>query len=123
MDVQLKRGILDVCVLAAIRSVDSYGYQIIKDLKPYVELSESTLYTILKRLEASELLTVRTAEHGGRLRKYYHITAQGLQYIEEFKQFHSESKDIYELLEKIGKAKGIGSEVLELIKKHKDAKA
>ena len=44
-------------------------------------------------------------------------------YIEEFRQFHSESKDIYELLEKIGRAKGIRDEVLELIKRHKDARA
>lgn len=66
MDGQLKRGLLDVCVLAAIRKEDSYGYQIIKDLKPCVELSESTLYTILKRLESAQMLTVRTAEHGGR---------------------------------------------------------
>ncbi|MCQ2385919.1 MAG: PadR family transcriptional regulator [Clostridia bacterium] len=71
MDVQLKRGLLDVCVLAAIRSEESYGYQIIKDMKPYLTLSESTLYTILKRLETSELLTVRTVEHEGRLRKYF----------------------------------------------------
>ena len=86
MDVQMKRGLLDVCVLAAIQSEDSYGYQIIKDVKPCVELSESTLYTILKRLEAGGLLTVRTAEHGGRLRKYYHITPLGLKRIEEFKE-------------------------------------
>ena len=74
MDIQLKRGLLDVCVLAAIKNEDSYGYKIIKDMKPYIELSESTLYTILKRLETSDMLTVRTAEYGGRLRKYYHIT-------------------------------------------------
>ena len=74
MDGQLKRGLLDVCVLAAIKSKDSYGYQIIKDMKPYLVLSESTLYTILKRLEAANMLTVRTAEHSGRLRKYYRIT-------------------------------------------------
>ena len=74
MDIQLKRGLLDVCVLAAIRNKDSYGYQIIKDMKPYLELSESTLYTILKRLEAASLLTVRSVEPEGRLRKYYHIT-------------------------------------------------
>ncbi len=85
MDNQLKRGLLDVCVLAAIRKEASYGYKIIKDLKPYVELSESTLYTILKRLEAAKMLTVRSAEHDGRLRKYYHITEQGLERIEEFK--------------------------------------
>ncbi|MBO4878937.1 MAG: PadR family transcriptional regulator [Clostridia bacterium] len=85
MDVQLKRGLLDVCVLAAIRSEDSYGYKIIKDMKPYLEMSESTLYTILKRLETADMLTVRTAEHEGRLRKYYHITRRGLDRIEEFK--------------------------------------
>ena len=77
MDIQLKRGILDACVLAAIRSEDSYGYKIIKDLKPYIDLSESTLYTVLKRLETAAMLTVRTAEHNGRLRKYYRITDAG----------------------------------------------
>ena len=61
MDGQLKRGLLDVCVLAAIKSEDSYGYKIIKDMKPYIELSESTLYTILKRLETADMLTVSTA--------------------------------------------------------------
>ena len=60
MDGQLKRGMLDVCVLAAIRKEDSYGYQILKDLRPYVALSESTLYPILRRLETAEMLTVRT---------------------------------------------------------------
>ena len=77
MDVQLKRGLLDVCVLAAIKNEDSYGYKIIKDMKPYIELSESTLYTILKRLEAARMLIVWTAEHEGRLRKYYRITEAG----------------------------------------------
>ena len=62
MDIQLKRGLLDVCVLAAIKNEDSYGYKIIKDLKPYIELSESTLYTILKRLEGAGMLTVRSAD-------------------------------------------------------------
>ncbi len=102
MDVQLKRGLLDVCVLAAIRSEDSYGYKIIKDLKPYVELSESTLYTILKRLEMADMLTVRTAEHGGRLRKYYHITASGLRRILDFKQEWEEIMSIYRFIVKEG---------------------
>ena len=60
MDIQLKRGLLDVCVLAAIKNEDSYGYQIIKDIKPYVEISDSTLYPILRRLEAGQMLTVRS---------------------------------------------------------------
>lgn len=95
MDNQLKRGILDVCVLAAIKKEESYGYKIIKDLKPYVELSESTLYTILKRLEAAEMLTVRSVEHGGRLRKYYRITQAGLGRIEDFTEEWKELLSIY----------------------------
>ena len=100
MDGQLKRGLLDVCVLAAIRKEDSYGYQIIKDLKPCVELSESTLYTILKRLESAQMLTVRTAEQGGRLRKYYHITEEGIRRIEEFKVEWKEILAIYRFVTK-----------------------
>lgn len=100
MDIQLKRGLLDVCVLAAIKSEDSYGYKIIKDMKPYIELSESTLYTILKRLEAADMLTVRTAEHDGRLRKYYHITSNGLKRIEDFKDEWNEIISIYNFVTK-----------------------
>lgn len=100
MDIQLKRGLLDVCVLAAIKNEDSYGYRIIKDLKPYLELSESTLYTILKRLESAKMLTVRTVEHGGRLRKYYHITAAGHQRIEEFREEWKEMMAIYKFVTK-----------------------
>ena len=95
MDIQLKRGLLDVCVLAAIKSEDSYGYKIIKDMTPYIKLSESTLYTILKRLESAAMLTVRTAEHGGRLRKYYHITEAGRKRIEAFKDEWKEIVSIY----------------------------
>ena len=95
MDAQLKRGLLEVCVLAAIKNEESYGYKIIKDMKPYIEMSESTLYTILKRLELSGMLTVRTAEHGGRLRKYYHITKAGLGRIEDFKDEWGEVMSIY----------------------------
>ena len=100
MDIQLKRGLLDVCVLAAIKNEDSYGYKIIKDMKPYIDLSESTLYTILKRLENADMLTVRTAEHGGRLRKYYHITETGLKRIEEFKNEWKEIMAIYRFVTK-----------------------
>ena len=100
MDIQLKRGILDVCVLAAIKDGESYGYKIIKDIKPYIEMSESTLYTILKRLENAEMLTVRSAEHGGRLRKYYRITPAGLGRIEDFKKEWKEIMSIYSFVTK-----------------------
>ena len=98
MDVQLKRGLLEVCVLAAIKHEDSYGYQIIKDMKPYVDISESTLYPILRRLEAAELLTVRSVEHNGRLRKYYHITPAGLERIAAFAEEWKEIMSIYQFV-------------------------
>ena len=100
MDVQLKRGILDICVLAAIKSGESYGYQIIKDMKPFVEISESTLYPILRRLEAGELLTVRSAEHNGRLRKYYKITDAGRTRLAEFASEWGEMMRIYQFVTK-----------------------
>ena len=100
MDIQLKRGLLDICVLAAIKNQDSYGYQIIKDIRPYVDISESTLYPILRRLESGQLLTVRTAEHNGRLRKYYHITPLGLERIEAFRKEWQEILSIYKFVTK-----------------------
>ena len=100
MDIQLKRGLLDVCVLAAIKDADSYVYQIIKDMKPYVEISESTLYPILRRLESARLLTVKSAEHNGRLRKYYRITPAGMQRIEDFKNEWKEILSIYQFVTK-----------------------
>ena len=98
MDVQMKRGLLDICVLTAIKNKASYGYQIIKDMKPFVEISESTLYPILRRLETAKLLTVKTAEHNGRLRKYYHITESGLQRIENFKEEWDKILSIYKFV-------------------------
>ena len=100
MDIQLKRGLLDVCVLSAIKDGDSYGYKIIKDMKPYIEMSESTLYTILKRLELAGALTVRSVEHSGRLRKYYQITNEGLSRIETFKREWCQIMSIYEYVTK-----------------------
>lgn len=100
MDIQLKRGLLDVCVLAAIKNGESYGYKIIKDMAPYIKMSESTLYTILKRLELSQMLTVRTSEHGGRLRKYYRIAKAGLGRIEDFKDEWREVMTIYQFVTK-----------------------
>ena len=100
MDTQLKRGILDVCVLTAIKNEDSYGYKIIKDVRPVLELSESTLYTILKRLEDLKMLEVRVVIHEGRVRKYYHITENGLKRIEDFKNEWKELMDVYSFIAK-----------------------
>ena len=95
MDIQLKRGLLEVCVLAAIDRKDSYGYQIIREMEDYVEISESTLYPILRRLEAACMLSVYSVEHNGRLRKYYRITRQGRARLAEFEADWQEMLKIY----------------------------
>lgn len=84
MDTQLKRGLLEVCVLKTLQRQDSYGYQMIKDMSPHVKISESTLYPILKRMESSDFVTEYSVEHNGRLRKYYHLTGRGRRRIEDF---------------------------------------
>ena len=98
MDVQLKRGMLDICVLASLLQGDSYGYMIIKDLSPYVEISESTLYPILRRLEEMRAVETYSMEHNGRLRKYYHITDAGLSRLKAFEEEWKELMKIYEFV-------------------------
>lgn len=100
MDAQLKRGFLDVCVLASINRQDSYGYQIVKDVPSSLHLTESTLYPLLKRLESAGVLTVYAIEHNGRLRKYYRITPAGVTYLDEFLKDWDDVLDVYEYVKR-----------------------
>ena len=100
MDAQLKRGLIDICVLAAIRDEDSYGYRIIKTVKPYIEISESTLYPVLRRLGENDMLSVRSVEHNGRLRKYYHINQAGIDRLDTFSEEWKEICAIYNFVTK-----------------------
>ncbi len=94
----MKRGLLDICVLKAIKKEPSYGYKIIKDISACIIISESTLYPILRRLEAQGLLTVYSEEHNGRLRKYYKITASGKRRLSDFTAEWSEMMKIYSFI-------------------------
>ena len=98
IDPQLKRGLLDVCVLAALRQEDSYGYRIIKDLSDCIGISESTLYPILRRLEEAGRLTVYSVEHQSRLRKFYHITPDGVAMIDQFLLSWPEIERVYDFI-------------------------
>ncbi len=99
MDVQLKKGFLEVCILAALKNKDLYGYKLIEDISEYIEISESTLYPILKRLENSGCLTTYTQEHNNRLRKYYKITDKGKNRIIDFLVSRKKIKKIYDFIE------------------------
>lgn len=100
MDPQLKRGILEIYILAYLKKGDSYGYKLIKDISPYMKISESTLYPILKRLELNKMLNVYSKEHSGRLRKYYGITKKGMEEIENFKDEWEAITDVYNYIVK-----------------------
>lgn len=98
MDAQLKKGLLDVCVLSVLREGESYGYKIITDIAPYIAISESTLYPILKRLESTGAVTTQSREYNGRLRKYYRITGRGAERIREFIEDVREFERIYKFI-------------------------
>ncbi|MBE6612977.1 MAG: PadR family transcriptional regulator [Ruminococcaceae bacterium] len=99
MDIQLKRGLLEVCVLAALMSGESYGYALIRDVSECVEISESTLYPILRRLESAAMLTVSSREHNGRLRKYYAITDAGRARVDAFVAEQREIMQVFRFIE------------------------
>ena len=98
LDPQMKRGLLETCILAALCRADSYGYQIIKDLAGCIEISESTLYPILRRLETSGALSVYTVEHNSRLRKFYHLTEQGRRQLSAAVEDWKELESMYEFI-------------------------
>ena len=94
MDAQMKKGLLEVCVLSAIKDEESYGYKIISELEPYIKISESTLYPILRRLETNGAVTTHSLEYNGRLRKYFRITPKGRSKIAEFVEDMAEFEKI-----------------------------
>ena len=99
MDTQLKKGFLEFCVLASLIQKDSYGYQIIKDVSQCIDIFESTLYPILKRLENHSYVETYTVEHNGRLRKYYKLTANGQEHIQDFLSGWNQIENIYHYIE------------------------
>lgn len=103
MDTQRKKGVLEICVLAALQREPSYGYRIVNDVNPYISISESTLYPILRRLENSECVSTFTQEHNGRLRKYYRLEAPGREKITQFLAEAQEMQRVYQYIEEASK--------------------
>ena len=101
MDSQMKKGMMEACILAVLSRGDSYGYQLIKDMEPIMRLSESTLYPVLRRLEAAGCLTVYSVEHNSRLRKYYAITDEGRRRIADFLSEWADVKRVYDFIAEV----------------------
>ena len=98
MDAQMKRGLIEACILRLLMKGDSYGYQLVRDAEEVLTISESTLYPVLRRLEAAKALTVYSMEHNGRLRKYYAITNEGRQRIEAFLKEWEDVMKVYDFI-------------------------
>ena len=103
MDAQMKRGMVEVCILSLLTRGDSYGYQLIKDIGPIMTLSESTLYPVLRRLEGAGCLTVYSVEHNSRLRKYYAITDEGRKRIADFMEEWADVKKVYDFIAEVNR--------------------
>jgi PadR family transcriptional regulator, regulatory protein PadR len=99
MDVQRKKGVLEICVLSSLLKEPSYGYKIVSDVSSCIEISESTLYPILRRLESAKAVSTYVVEHHGRLRHYYRIEEEGKKKIAEFLSEEREMKRIYDYVE------------------------
>jgi len=97
---QIKKGVLEIFVLAILTKGDSYGYKIVSDLSHYVEMSESTLYPILRRLEKNDQLKTYNEVFQGRNRKYYQITPKGTKHMDDFLKEWDDIRKIYDILMK-----------------------
>lgn len=98
MDRQMRKGLLEFCVLAALRQEDTYGYKMIEDISPCIEISESTLYPILRRLEDAGKVVSYNTEHNNRIRRYFHITEEGKKAL---KDFEKDRKELLKILDYI----------------------
>ena len=93
-------ALLDAIVLAVVsrEQQGTYGYKITQDVRGAIDISESTLYPILRRLEIVGCLTVYTVEHSGRLRKFYRITREGVEQIDQFLDGWPEIARVYDFI-------------------------
>lgn len=83
---QIGAALLEGCVLAALSRGDAYGYVLTQRVRQAVELSESTLYPVLRRLEREGSLSSYDQNYQGRNRRYYRITPQGLERYKAIRQ-------------------------------------
>lgn len=86
MAFQIGSTLLDACVLALVGRQDVYGYELTTQMKQSIEVSESTLYPVLRRLQKEELVSTYDSPVNGRNRRYYTITEAGRQRLEAYRK-------------------------------------
>lgn len=87
MRTQLKKGVMELLVLALLRNQDRYGYEIVECISKYIEMSDGTIYPMLRRLQNDNLMETYLKESNtGPSRKYYRLTKEGIAFYEEAKK-------------------------------------
>lgn len=95
---QLGSSLLDACVLATLHKEDTYGYRLTQEVKRVMDISESTLYPVLRRLMKEGYLETYDQQHMGRNRRYYRLTKAGKEkyreYVKDWGEFSDKVSDI-----------------------------
>ncbi|MBR1752285.1 MAG: PadR family transcriptional regulator [Ruminococcus sp.] len=86
MGFPISAALLDSMVLAVVMKEDTYGYEITRNLREVADVSESTLYPVLRRLQKNMLLETYDREYMGRNRRYYKVTDKGVDALKDYKQ-------------------------------------
>lgn len=100
MDTQLKKGVLDLCILSLLMQEDYYGYKLTEKLAEYMSINEGTIYPILRKLKEEKFLeTYLQEESGGPPRKYYKITNEGkIRYKYLLMEWHSFNNKVKKII-------------------------
>ena len=93
MNFQVGAALLDACVLAILSREDAYGYVLTQNVKEILNVSESTLYPVLRRLQKENYLTTYDVPYDGRNRRYYQITDTGKEKLSEYQSQWNEYKE------------------------------
>lgn len=83
-------ALMDALVLSVVNSESTYGYKITQDVRSVMDVSESTMYPVLRRLQKDECLETYDQEFAGRNRRYYNITPKGSLQLEEYRRAWTE---------------------------------
>ena len=98
MAFKIESSLLDACALAILSRGDTYGYEITQEMKKGTDISESTLYPVLRRLQKDKLCFTYDQPYQGRNRRYYSITPEGLEKLSEYKEMWEDYRNAIESL-------------------------
>lgn len=99
MSFPISAALLDAIVLSVISHESTYGYKITQDIRTVMDISESTLYPVLRRLLKANALETYDHPVGGRMRRYYKITPQGraqlMQYMADWAAYRDQIESVF----------------------------